>query len=185
MPVDERERSRRVIAVLGQYLSAGDETIGVFGGTAQEGMAMMRKIDLTLLGPPVPDGEIAARDLAALAGALRELTTRIARVLRFANGRVGKLDVDLPEEALADERFWEVIEGTAYDRRPDSVTESVAESAGRLLSAVTAAAPEVVFAAPKRKAVHIRGDATPSAPICATRSSPAMNSSTRPPGWPR
>lgn len=151
---------------------------------------MIRDIDLTLVGAPVPNGEISARDLAALAGALQELTTRIARdvvsasgpgrskqfveefvelrlraveagstILRFAKGPVGKLDVDLPEEVLADDRFWEVLEGIADDTRPDSVTELVAESAGRLLSAIKAAAPEAVFAAPKRKAVRVLSEA--------------------------
>lgn len=150
---------------------------------------MIRDIQLTLIGAPVPNGEIAARDLAALAGALQELTTRIARdvvsaagpgrskqfveefvelrlraveagstVLRFAKGPAGKLDVDLPEEAVADDRFWEVLEGIAEDRRPESVTDLVAESAGKLLSALKATAPEAVFAGPKRKSVRVHGE---------------------------
>lgn len=152
---------------------------------------MIRDIELALLGAPAPNGEIPVKDLAALAGALQELATRIARdvvsasgpgrskqfveefvelrlraveagstVLRFAKGPVGKLDVDLPEEAAVDDRFWEVLEGIAEDRRPDSVTELVMESAGRLLSALKAAAPEAVFAAPTRTPVRVLGEAT-------------------------
>lgn len=152
---------------------------------------MIRYIELTLVGAPVPNGEISARDLAALSGAWQELTTRIARdvvsasgpgrakqfveefvelrlraveagstILRFAKGPVGKLDVDLPEEVVADDRFWEVLEGIAEDRRPDSVTELVAESAGRLLGSIKAAAPEAVFADPTRKVVRVLGEAT-------------------------
>ena len=150
---------------------------------------MIRDIELTLLGAPVPNGEIAARDLAALVGALQELTTRVARdavsaagpgrskqfveefaelrlravdagstVLRFAKGPVGKLDVDLPEEAAADDRFWEVLEGIAEDRRPESVTDLVAESAGKLLSALKTMAAQALFATPKRKTVRVRGE---------------------------
>ena len=152
---------------------------------------MTRDIELTLIGASVPSGEISAKDLAALAGALQELATRIARdvvnaagpgrskqfveefvelrlravaagstVLRFAKGPTGQLDVDLPEETVADDRFWEVLGSMAEDHRPDSASEMVAESVGRLLGAIKAAAPEVVFTAPGRKAAHVRGDAT-------------------------
>ena len=81
-------------------------------------------------------------------------------VLRFAKGPIGRLDVDLPEEGIADDRFWEVIQAVAEDRRPDSVTDLIAESVGRLVSAIKAAAPEVVLGSPNRRPVNIRAEAT-------------------------
>ncbi|WP_102145413.1 hypothetical protein [Mycobacterium sp. QGD 101] len=81
-------------------------------------------------------------------------------VLRFVKGPVGKLDVELPEEAIADERFWEVIESIADDHRPDWVTDLIAESAGKLVSAIHAAAPEVVLGTSTRKPIHVHTQAT-------------------------
>lgn len=76
-------------------------------------------------------------------------------VLRFTKGPADKLDVDLPEQAEADERFWDVVEAMAQDHRPDWVTDLIAESVGKLVNAVHAAAPTVILAAPLRPEVRI------------------------------
>ncbi|OOK82054.1 hypothetical protein BZL30_1360 [Mycobacterium kansasii] len=119
------------------------------------------------------------KDLAAIATALQELTTRISRdvinmpgpgrtkqfmeelsqlrlhavergstVLRFSKGPTDKLDVDLPEQAVADDRFWEIVRAMGEDRRPDWATDLIAESVGKLVNAIQAAAPTVILGAP-------------------------------------
>lgn len=154
---------------------------------------MMTEIELHLVGAAAPNGEIAAKDVAALAAALQELATRVGRemintpgpgrskqfmeefaqlrlravesgstVLRFNKGPVDKLAVELPEEALADDRLWEIAGAIGDDRRPEWVTDLIAESAGKLVSAVRAAAPTVILKAQSRIDVHIRSAATHS-----------------------
>ncbi len=147
---------------------------------------MMKEIELRLVDAPAPNGEIAVKDLAALATALQELTTRISRevvntpgpgrtkqfmeelsqlrlhavepgstVLRFSKGPTDKLDVDLPEQAVADDRLWEVLRAMGEDRRPDWATDLIAESVGKFVNAIQAAAPTVIFGAPSRPDVRI------------------------------
>ena len=143
---------------------------------------MIKEIELRLVDAPAPSGEIAVKDLAALATALQELTTRISRdvtntpgpgrtrqfmeelsqlrlhavepgstVLRFSKGPTDKLDVDLPEQAMADERLWEIVQAMGDDSRPDWATDLIAESVGKLVNAIQAAAthrsPGLAFAA--------------------------------------
>lgn len=81
-------------------------------------------------------------------------------VLMFSKGPLGKLDVALAEEAAADARFWEVIEGIAEDRRPDSATELIAEAAAKLLLAIKSAGTEVVFSSPGRHFVSVVSERT-------------------------
>lgn len=151
---------------------------------------MMKEIELRLVDAPTPSGEVAVKDLAALATALQELTTRISRevintpgpgrtkqfmeelsqlrlhavepgstVLRFSKGPVDKLDVDLPEQALADDRLWEIVRAMGEDRRPDWATDLIAESVGKLVNAIQAAAPTVILRAPSRPEVRIASSA--------------------------
>jgi hypothetical protein len=154
-------------------------------GTAKGVMVVTTEFELRLIDAPAPSGEIAARDLAALAAALQELTTRIGRdvagttgpgrskqhteesaqvrlrsvaagstVLEFVKGPVGKLDIDLVDETLADNRFWDVMAGIGQDRKPDWMTDLVAESAGKLVNALRSAAPRVIFSAPARPTIE-------------------------------
>jgi hypothetical protein len=147
---------------------------------------MTKEIELRLVDPSGPSGEVAVKDLAALAIALQELTTRISRdvinmpgpgrtkqfmeelsqlrlraveagstVLRFSKGSTDKLDVDLPDQTLADDRFWEIIGAMGEDRRPDWATNLIAESVGKLVNAIQAAAPAVTLGAPSRGEVQI------------------------------
>ncbi len=152
---------------------------------------MIEELQLRLLGAAAPSGEIPVRDLAALAGALQELSTRIARdvvdgagpgrstqfveelaelrltavesgstVLLFSKGPLGKLDFELADEVKVGARFWEIIEGIAEDRRPESATELISQTAAKLLSAIKAAGAEVVFSSPGRHVVTVVSDAT-------------------------
>lgn len=151
---------------------------------------MMKEIELRLVDASAPSGEVAVKDLAALATALQELTTRISRdvintpgpgrtklfmeelsqlrlsalergstVLRFTKGPTGKLDVDLPDQALADDRLWEIVRAMGEDRRPEWTTDLIAESVGKLVNAIKAAAPTVVLGTPSRSEVRIASSA--------------------------
>lgn len=62
-------------------------------------------------------------------------------VLKFTKGPSDKLDVELPEQTIADERFWEIVEAIREDERPDWATDLIAESAARLVRALREAAP--------------------------------------------
>jgi hypothetical protein len=148
-------------------------------------MVVTTEFELRLIDAPAPSGQIAARDLAALAAALQELITRIGRdvagttgpgrsrqhteesaqvrlrsvapgstVLEFVKGPVGKLDIDLADETLADDRFWDVMAGIGQNRKPEWTTDLVAESAGKLVNALRSAAPRVVFSAPTRPTIE-------------------------------
>jgi hypothetical protein len=81
-------------------------------------------------------------------------------VLRFSKGPTDKLDVDLPEQATADDRFWEIVRAMGDDRRPDWATDLIAESAGRLINAFRAAAPTVIVGASSRGEVRINSATT-------------------------
>lgn len=147
---------------------------------------MIKEIELRLVDSPAPSGQVVVKDLAAIATALQELTTRISRdvintpgsgrtkqfmeelsqlrlnavepgstVLRFSKGPTDKLDVDLPEQAVADDRFWEIVRAIGEDRRPDWATNLIAESVGKLVNAIQAAAPTVILAVPSRPDVRI------------------------------
>ncbi|MCW2749403.1 MAG: hypothetical protein JWR83_513 [Aeromicrobium sp.] len=76
-------------------------------------------------------------------------------VLRFSKGPIDKLDLDLALLAEADDRFWEILGAISADQRPDWATELIAESAGKLVSALRGAARTAIVAAPSRGQVHI------------------------------
>lgn len=147
---------------------------------------MTTEIELRLIDAPAPSGEIAVKDIAALATALQELTTRISRdvinasepgrtkqfieefsqlrlsaveagstVLRFSQGPTDTLAIDLPEQTTTEERFWEVIRAIGEDHRPGWVGDLVADSAGKLVKALRAAAPTVIVGGSSRSEVQI------------------------------
>lgn len=147
-------------------------------------MIVSTEFELKLVDAPVPSGEIAAKDLAALAASLQELTTRIGRdvagtagpgrskqhteesaqvrlrsvtpgstVLEFVTGPTDKLDINLAHERLTDDRFWDVLAGIGQNRKPEWMTDLVAESAGKLVAALRSAAPRAVFSAPARPTI--------------------------------
>jgi hypothetical protein len=148
-------------------------------------MVVTTEFELRLIDAPAPSGEIGARDLAALAAALQELTTRIGRdvagtagpgrskqhteesaqvrlrsvtagstVLEFVKGPAGKLDIDLADERLADDRFWDAMAGIGQNRKPEWMTELVSESTGKLVNALRSAAPRFIVSAPDRPTIE-------------------------------
>lgn len=147
---------------------------------------MTKDLELRLIDAAVPDGEIVVKDLAALATALQELSTRISReilntpgpgrtkqfmkefaqlrlsgieagstVLTFNKGPIDKLDVELAEQRVADERFWEIVEAIGQDRRPRWATDLVSESAAKLVGALRAAAPRARLSGSRHSSVEI------------------------------
>lgn len=66
-------------------------------------------------------------------------------ILSFSKGPTDKLDIDLPQQKLADDRFWELINSIREDRRPDWASDLIAESAARFVGALQAAAPRAVL----------------------------------------
>ena len=83
-------------------------------------------------------------------------------VLQFAKGPANKLDVAIPEQELADNRFWEVIAGIADNRRPDWVSDLVADSANKLINALRAAAPRAELSSDFRSTIGITAAALQS-----------------------
>jgi len=76
-------------------------------------------------------------------------------VLQFVNGPTGKLDIDLAEQQITDDRFWDVVAAIGVDRKPTWVTDLVAESATKLVNALTTAAPRAVFSSSARGRIEI------------------------------
>lgn len=76
-------------------------------------------------------------------------------VLQFTKGPINTLDVAIPEQELADERFWEVLAGISDNRRADWVSELVAESASKLINALRVAAPRAELSSASRPTIGI------------------------------
>lgn len=64
--------------------------------------------------------------------------------LVVARGELGALDAEFPDVTELDRRFWDVIEGIGSDRRPEWVSDLIADSAAGFLAALQTAAPRVV-----------------------------------------
>lgn len=80
-------------------------------------------------------------------------------VLRFSKGPVDKLDVDLEQHELADQRFWEIIEAIRADERPDWTTDLIAESAAKLVTALREAGPRATLSDSAHPAIEIESSA--------------------------
>lgn len=76
-------------------------------------------------------------------------------VLKFSKGPTGELDVDLPEQEAADERFWEIVDAIKDDKRPGWATDLIAESAAKLVTALLDAAPRSALSDSMHSAVEI------------------------------
>lgn len=75
--------------------------------------------------------------------------------LVVARGEFPALDAEFPEVAELDRRFWDVIKGIGSDRRPEWVSDLVADSAAGLLAALQVAAPRVVVSMGSGRQVDI------------------------------
>jgi len=70
---------------------------------------------------------------------------RGSTVLTFSKGPIDKLDVELHEQTVADDRFWELVEAIRQDERPEWTTDLIAESAAKLVTALREAAPRATL----------------------------------------
>ena len=80
-------------------------------------------------------------------------------VLRFSKGPVDKLDVDLEQHEIADQRFWEIIEAIRDDERPAWATDLIAESAAKLVVALREAAPRAMLSDSAHAVIEIESTA--------------------------
>lgn len=76
-------------------------------------------------------------------------------ILKFNKGPADKLDVDVPEQRIADERFWQIVESIRQDRRPKWASDLVAESVSKLVGALRDAAPSAALSDSAHAAVEI------------------------------
>lgn len=76
-------------------------------------------------------------------------------VLKFSKGPTDKLDVDLAEHSLAEDRFWEIVEAIRQDVRPGWATDLIVESVAKLAGALRDAAPRASLSDSAHSAVEI------------------------------
>lgn len=83
----------------------------------------------------------AVEDLSQLR--LAGLATGSTRLV-VTRGELPALDAEFPDVTELDRRFWDVIEGIGSDRRPEWVSDLIADSATGFLAALRGAAPRVI-----------------------------------------
>ncbi|MDR1999768.1 MAG: hypothetical protein LBQ06_07535 [Frankiaceae bacterium] len=76
-------------------------------------------------------------------------------VLTFSKGPTGRLDIDLADQETADTRFWQIVAAIGEDRRPEWASDLVAESVGKLVTALRDAAPRATLSDSAHPAVEI------------------------------
>ncbi|OBF49250.1 hypothetical protein [Mycolicibacterium monacense] len=76
-------------------------------------------------------------------------------VLKVSKGPTDKLDVDVPGLTEADDRLWDILGAISADHRPAWTSTLVAESVGKLATALRGAAPTTVISSPDRGEVRI------------------------------
>lgn len=138
---------------------------------------MSKQFELRLIDGNAPAGELEAEDLIAIVRSLKDVAVKLGRVetaaqavgrpprrtqqaARLAVGlaqgstrvlirRVDEcsLPIEMPYDSAIDEKFQEIIESIAADRRPAWVSDTLAGAANDLRSALAAAAPLVEFSA--------------------------------------
>lgn len=76
-------------------------------------------------------------------------------VLKVSKGPTDKLDVDVPGLTEADDRLWDILGAISADQRPEWTSTLVAESVGKLATALRGAARTTVISSPARADVRI------------------------------
>lgn len=76
-------------------------------------------------------------------------------VLTFSKGPADTLDVAVDDQEAADARFWEIVAAIHDNKRPDWATDLIAESAGKLVSALRDAAPRASMSDSTHPAITI------------------------------
>lgn len=146
---------------------------------------MSSSFEMRLVGAAYPDGEIPLRLLGELAASLNDLSLRIGRSWDSAErpGRtralvddisqltltglergsthlsirrgVETLDVTTPELRQVDALFWDVIVAIGADRRPEGISDYVADATARVVSSMKAAAPRIHVRASGRADIDV------------------------------
>lgn len=146
---------------------------------------MTREFELRIVGHPAGDGELLAGDAVGLITAFKELAYRLTRhaadraglgrtdavLERLAQVRVAlrgggtrlvftlgdpdALDID-PNARVVDDLLWKVLRGMANNRRPQGITDSVAEPVDMLVVALAKAGHGVEIVAPRRAPLELR-----------------------------
>lgn len=117
----------------------GEVSLSILANLAESFQELTRRIGRDLVnaaGPGRTPEAVAALTDMRLTGLTGGSTT-----LRFVRGRPAELQLDLAVSAEINARFWEVVAGIAAASRPDWMTDSVAESTGKVVSALAGAAP--------------------------------------------
>lgn len=139
---------------------------------------MTREIEFRLVGHLSHDGQLLAADALSLIRSFKDLTYRLTRAVAerpglgrtdavleklatvrvalrdgstrvvFVVGDEGALDLDDPISGDVDRAFWDIIEGMDTGRRPEMVSDAVAESVDDLVVALSKAAPEAEVKVP-------------------------------------
>lgn len=99
---------------------------------------------------------------------LTGVTTGSTRLL-VSRGQAEALDVEFLDVAELDRRFWDVVDGIGHDRRPSWVSDLIADSAAGFLTALRAAAPQVVASMGDGRQVDIDTRATHAATWATSR----------------
>jgi len=86
---------------------------------------------------------------------LRGISDGSTRLL-LSRGPAEALDFDLPVQATVDRRFDEIIHAMGEDRRPEWVSDSIADSVAEVLRALKAAAPVVELRTGAREPIRIQ-----------------------------
>jgi hypothetical protein len=116
-------------------------SLSVLANLAESFQELTRRIGgdvVNAAGPGRTSEVVAALTDMRLTGLTGGSTT-----LRFVRGRPDELQLGLAVSAEINARFWEVVAGIAAASRPDWMTDPVAESTGKVVSALAGAAPEV------------------------------------------
>ena len=129
------------LRLIGSGAPDGEVTVASLVSLAEGLQELTLRIGRDLLADPGPGRTtdvVAAVTEIRLAGLMKG-STRI----QFVRGRDGELDLDLPQVAEIDARFWEIIDGVSANVRPPWTTDLVADSTRKLVLALKSAASEV------------------------------------------
>lgn len=149
---------------------------------------MTRDIEFRLLQHDSASGELLARDAISLIRSFNELAYRLTRAVAdrpglgrseavlerlskvrvslregstrvvFKVGDTDALDLDDPISRDVDAAFWEIAQGVQQNRRPESVSDSVAEAVDGVIAAIRVAAPITEITVPGHGLVSLKTD---------------------------
>ena len=134
------------LRLIGAHTPDGEVRLTDLAALADSLQALAKRIGLDVVdhaGPGRTDQAIAALTEMRLSG-LDAGSTR----LHFSRGRSDELALELAESQQIDATFWQIIDAVEANARPEMASDLIAESAGRVVAALQAAAPWVEFIRP-------------------------------------